>query len=265
MKPVKTSALILLVTLAGLPSGTQANQHSTSATQRMVLGASAFTAMTLEGLIRANSFSFYPRGTNHFDDWYGAERPGDSSFRGYLKEQRFGSLALRHADQVVIEAQLPDTRALRGYNHFLLNEESFQAFNAARAATDPAERARLFKKYDGLRERLKQFYTLSDSEVERIYGQGPRRVSFTIPKGELPRIEGIFNRINLDSGAKVTRVRILTGLFSQRIATAMRFARNGAVALSAVAAAGLLIAEESYSVAESVRRNGELARLMQEK
>ena len=131
--------------------------------------------------------------------------------------------------------------------------------------TDPIKKERLLELLKKKEAAYKKIERMSWAEKEGRYKN-------TLPKTvdvSFDRVPGDFkNDLNLKvmklrNYTNIKSVRILTMFHNSRITSALKYMRNGTIAVAAISAAGLIVAEESASARLTAQRNRELARMME--
>lgn len=236
-----------------------AHSSGPSSTQQMVAGSAALTGLTLEALIRANSFKF------------NLSRSSDLRLLSErIKAQRFGQLSLSQAHRVTIYAELTTASSAHKFAISEISLKHSEVLSRLNGSTPANEAARLNARLRTLARSLQELLQLSTAEIDRRFGRGlPRTVKINLNRqSKIHNISGLDffgDRILKDCDARITSVRVLSRFHNTRVITAMRYTRNGVIAFGTITALGLLTVEENSAALTAARRNEELARMMVER
>lgn len=251
--------LATLVIISVLSPLARAQSTSPSSTQQMVAGSTILTGLTLEALIRANSFNFQ------------LGRPLDYlPLSKRIEVQRFGAMSLRNAHRVTIYAELTNAASAHKFAISEISLKHSEVLSRLNGSTPANETARLNARLRTLANSLQELLQLSKAEINHRFGSGlPRTVKINLNRqSKIHNISGLDffgDRIVKDCDARITSVRVLSRFHNTRVITAMRYTRNGVIAFGTIAALGLLTVEENSAALTAARRNEELARMMVER
>ena len=168
--------LILSLFVLVLPLKAMAQNSSSTSTNRMVVGGSALTALTLEGLIRANSFNF------NLGNW-NAEYDASRSLNDVIRTKRYGPTALTHARSVTLTVRFTTARDAWSYTLVPMMQESVDLARAAESTNSPAEKIRLTRLYQQKNAQWKALFEAGPMQ-ERFTRGLPRSVEYTIPNSK---------------------------------------------------------------------------------